>query len=85
MMKMRISLNPENIVGFEDVFVSRIDAFFPVISANLEEGELEVDASSDPDTYSVLMVAVEALNDLGLDTEIDIIVEQLTLRKPNNA
>lgn len=80
-----MALTQKNIVGFEDVFVSRIDAFFPVISANLEEGELEVDASSDPDTYSVLMVAVEALNDLGLDTEIDIIVEQLTLRKPNNA
>lgn len=84
MMKMRISLNPENIDGLEDVFVSRIDSVFPVISANLEDGELEVDASSDPDPYSVLMAAVEALNELGLDTEIDIIVEQLTLRNPSN-
>ena len=42
-------------------------ASFPILEADLDKGELIVDASSDPDDYSVLMAASAAALAVGID------------------
>lgn len=42
---------------------------FPVTDLDLSEGMVYVDASSDPDYYSVLMAANQACRNLGIDPD----------------
>lgn len=51
------------------------DQGFPVVSAKLELGIVRVDASSDPDDYSVLMAASEAAKAVGIHENDLLFVE----------
>ena len=53
--------------AFEQISSELTEAGFPVISADAENSSIIVDASSDPSEYSVLMAAVDAVEEIGLD------------------
>ena len=57
-----------------DEFSARMDALgFRVEDANLETGVVTVDASSDPDDYSVLMAACDAAQAVGINADQNVI------------
>lgn len=59
-----------------DELAARLDAAgFPVLEANLETAVIRVDASFDPDDYSVLMAATEAAIAVGISEENVIFAE----------
>lgn len=69
MAHIRIDFDIDYTAGYEDTIVARVDAIFPVFETNMAAGSITVDASSDPNEYSVLMAAVEAIESLELDSE----------------
>lgn len=66
-----INFTPGAIDEHVDALSARLDAAgFPVVNANLEDGSVVVDASVDPDEYSVLMAASLALEGVELSEDI---------------
>lgn len=66
-----INFTPGAIDEHVDALSARLDAAgFPVVNANLEDGTVIVDASADPDEYSVLMAASLALEGVELSEDI---------------
>lgn len=66
-----ITFTPGAIDEHVDALSARLDAAgFPVVNANLEDGTVVVDASADPNEYSVLMAASLALEGVELEEDI---------------
>lgn len=76
MTTMRLRIDLDQIMDNLDQFIARLDAKFPVLEVDADEGWIDVDSSPDPDQYSVLMAAIQAAEELGLDSEsLDAFVE----------
>lgn len=57
-----------------DEFSARMDALgFHVEDVDLETGVVTVDASSDPDDYSVLMAACDAAETVGINADQNVL------------
>jgi len=63
----KIQFTLEAVPSFEQISAELTEAGFPVLSTDAENSSMVVDASSDPNEYSVLMAALDAVEEAGID------------------
>lgn len=68
---VRLSFEPAFLEAHLDEIVVRLEVdCFPLLKADVESGVLLVDGAFDPDPYSALMAATDALTYMGQDVEL---------------
>jgi len=65
----KIQLTLAAVLSFERIATELTEAGFPVISTDTENSSMVVDASTDPSEYSVLMAAIEAAEEVGIESD----------------
>lgn len=64
-----IKLDCSEFAHVSDGVIARLHAMFPIVEMDLSVGEIMVDASSDPDEYSIEMAIVDAVSHFNVDPE----------------